>query len=138
MRLLFAVTCCLLLGCGSSGPFDYEKVSGRITYEDGSPIPGPALRLRFVAQDAPEVERAFPRPAFAIVNAEGEFDCVTSHKYGDGLIPGKHKVSIEMEGLPDARPPVPREYLSANTTPLTVDTADAPFDLKVPKPQASR
>ena len=138
MRLLISLLCCAVIGCSSGSPYDYEKVSGKITYDDGSPIPAPALRLRFVAQDAPQVDGAFPRPAFANVHEQGEFDCVTSYKYGDGLIPGKHKVSIEREGLPDARPPVPKEYLSINTTPLVIDTEDAPLEIKVPKPQAAR
>jgi hypothetical protein len=136
MRSLILVGCCWLAGCGSGGPFEYEKVSGRITYEDGSPIPVSGWRLRFVAQDAPQVAGAHPRPAFAIPDAAGNFDSVTSYKFGDGLIPGKHKVSIEMEGVTDARAPAPREYLSTHTTPLTVDTSQAPFDLKLPKPAA--
>jgi hypothetical protein len=125
----------LLIGCGSGGPFEYENVSGKITYEDGSPIPVDGLRLRFIAQDAPQVDNAFPRPAFADVDSQGEFASVTSYKYGDGLIPGKHKVAIEKEGSPDVRPPVPKEYLSISTTPLMVDTADAPFRIKVPRPK---
>jgi hypothetical protein len=138
MRILIALLCSLIVGCGSGSPFDYEKVSGKITYEDGSPIPGNGLRLRFIALDAPQVDNAHPRPAFAIVNEQGEFDCVTSHKYGDGLVAGKHKVSVEREGLPDAKPPVPKEYLSTNTSPITVDTSNAPFDIKVPKPTGKR
>jgi hypothetical protein len=125
----------LLAGCGSSGPFEYEKVSGKISYEDGTPIPGGGLRLRFIAQDAPQVEGAFPRPAFANVNDKGEFDCVTSYKFGDGLVPGKHKVAVEKEGLPNDRPPVGNEYLSVNTTPIVVDTSETPFDIKIPKPK---
>jgi hypothetical protein len=135
MRFAVSLTCCFVIGCGSGGPFEYEKVSGKLTYEDGTPIPGGGLRLRFIAQDAPQVENAFPRPAFADVDAQGEFPNVTSYKYGDGLIPGKHKVAIEKEGPPDARPAVPKEYLSISTTPLTVDTANAPFHIKVPKPK---
>jgi hypothetical protein len=135
MRYLFTFLICLATGCGSSGPFDYEKVSGKITYEDGTPIPG-ATRLQFIAQDAPAVEGASPRPAVANVNAQGEFDAVTSYKYGDGLIPGKHKVAIEAGGDPTKRVPVPKEYLSPSTTPLIVNTAEAPFDIKVPKPAA--
>lgn len=136
MRITIAlICCCSAIGCGSGGPYDYEKVSGKITYDDGTAIPGGGLRLRFVAQEAPQVENAFPRPAFANVDSNGEFENVTSHKFGDGLIPGKHKVAIEKEGMPDARAPVPKEYLSINTSPLTVDTADAPFHIKVPKPK---
>jgi hypothetical protein len=135
MRLAVLLACCFLIGCGPGGPFEYEKVSGKITYDDGSPIPGGGLRLRFIAQDAPQVENAFPRPAFADVDAQGEFASVTSYKPDDGLIPGKHKVAIEKEGSPDARPPVPKEFLSITTTPLVIDTADSPFHIKVPKPK---
>jgi hypothetical protein len=135
MRIVLIVCICFLAGCGSGSPFEYEKVSGKITYEDGSPIPGGGLRLRFIAEEPPKVENAFPRPAFADVDAQGEFSCVTSYKYGDGLIPGKHKVAIEKAGSPDARAPVPKEYLAINTTPLVVDTADSPFEIKVPKPK---
>jgi hypothetical protein len=135
MRYLFIFIIGVVVGCGSSGPFDYEKVSGKITYEDGTPIPG-ATRLQFIAQDAPAVEGASPRPAVANVNAQGEFDVVTSYKYGDGLIAGKHKVAIESGGDPTKRVPVAKEYLSPSTTPLVVDTAEAPFNIKVPKPAA--
>jgi hypothetical protein len=138
MRFTVVFCCCLALGCGSGSPYDYERVSGKLTYEDGTTIPGGGLRLRFVALDAPQVENAVPRHAFANIDANGEFASVTSHKFGDGLIPGKHKVAIEKEGLPDARAPVPKEYLSINTTPLTVDTADAPFHIKVPKPDGKK
>jgi hypothetical protein len=137
-RLLLCCLFCLATGCGSDGPYEYEKVSGKITYEDGSPIPLGMLRLRFVAQDAPQVENTFPRPAFAIANAQGSFDCATSYKYGDGLIPGRHKVAIELEGAPGGQIPVPKEYLSINTTPIVVDTDESPFDIKVPKPQPAR
>ncbi len=91
-----------------------------------------------MALDAPSVENAHPRPAFAMVSAGGVFDCATSYKYGDGLIPGRHKVSIEREGLPEAKSVVPKEYLSATTTPITVDTVEAPFDIKIPKPKGNR
>ena len=119
------------IGCGSGGPFDYVPVSGTVKYEDGTPFPADGIQLRFDAQDAPKVENAFPRPGLARLNAQGEFDSVTSYKYGDGLIPGKHKVAIE------AGPTVvAKEYSSIATTPLVVDTNDAPFDIKVPKPAA--
>ena len=137
MRFTLLFACSVAIGCGSSSPFDYVKVSGKITYDDGTAIPG-SLRLKFVAEDAPTVEGAVPRPAFANVNDRGEFDCVTSYKYGDGLIPGRHKVAVEAGGKPDAKPRVPKEYLTIATTPLEVDTADAPFDIKVPKPKGTR
>src|SRR5690242_2138194 len=63
--LLFLLA--FIAGCGSGSPYKYTKVSGKVTYEDGSPIPG-GLRLRFEALDAPAVEKAHPRPAIANVN----------------------------------------------------------------------
>ena len=121
-------------GCWSSGPFDYVPASGKIAYDDGTPIPG-GCRLAFVAQDAAPVGNAYPRPGLANVDAEGKFDCVTSHKFGDGLIPGKHKVVIQNAGEQTGKPVVPKEFTSETTTTLIVDTHDAPFDIKVPKPK---
>lgn len=131
MRYLILLSVVLTLGCGSGGPFSYKKVNGTISYDDGSAVPG--VVLRFVALDAPKIENATPRPAFANADSQGKFDCVTSYKYGDGLIPGKHKVVIEVD--PNAKPVVPKEYTNVATTPLEVDTADSPFDIKVTRPK---
>src|SRR6187399_935295 len=95
MRLLLVLICGVTIGCGSGSPYSYVKATGKLTYEDGPPLPSASVRLQFAAQDAPAVEGSHPRPATAYVNAQGEFDCVTSYKYGDGLIRGKHKVAIE-------------------------------------------
>jgi hypothetical protein len=126
--------CGLSIGCGRGGPFEYEKVSGKVVYADGSRIPAGGMELRFEALDAPQVEHASPRPAKASVNAEGVFDCVTSYKYGDGLIPGRHKVAIDVGPGPDGKPLVPKECTSIATTPLQINTKDAPLQIKVPRP----
>lgn len=123
----------VVAGCGSSGPFEFVPVSGTVAYEDGAPLPG-GCKLFFVAQDVEAVGTAHPRPARANVDQQGEFDCVTSYKYGDGLIPGKHKVAIRAGSSADGKPLVPPEYASTETTPLVIDTADAPLLIKVPKP----
>ena len=137
-RIYAALLCCIFAGCGSGSPYDYVKASGKITYDDGTPLPANNLKLRFVAQDPPIVSGAHPRAAFAVVDAEGKFDCVTSYKYGDGLIPGRHRVSVEREGLPSEKIPVSLEYMASSTTPIEVDTADAPFEIKVPRPKGGR
>jgi hypothetical protein len=135
--VIFLVFVCAA-GCGSGSPFKYVKVRGKIAYDDGTPIPSEGIRLRFAALDAPKVENAVPRPAFARVDNNGEFASVTSYKPDDGLIPGKHKVAIEVGGGPGTTVPVPKEYQSISTTPLIVDTADLPLDIKVPKPKGNR
>ena len=136
IRLLFILACALSAGCGSNSPFDYEKVAGEIMYDDGTPIPAGGMQLRFAAQDAPTLENAYPRPAVANVDEQGAFDCVTSYKYGDGLIPGRHKVAIEVGLSPGGKTLVPKEYTSITTTPLVIDTENAPLEIKVPKPDA--
>lgn len=135
MRFLLFLVCGLALGCGSGSPYSYVKTAGKVSYDDGTPIPSGSLRLQFAAQDAPAVEGAHPRPAIANVNAQGEFDCVTSYKYGDGLIRGKHKVAIEQAADSKGKPLVPKEYTSMASTPLLVDTDTLPFDIRVPKPK---
>jgi hypothetical protein len=130
----WAFALALLTGCGSSGPYKYVPVSGKITYEDGSPIPVGGMRLLFVAMDAPTVDGAHPRPAMANVDASGEFAVVTSYKYGDGLIPGRHKVAIQAPTELDGRPIIPKSCINELTTELIVDTAERPLVIKVPKP----
>src|SRR4051812_40252383 len=126
-RAVFSLFWIVLAGCVSNSPFKYVKVSGKIGYEDGTPIPVGGMELRFTALDAPKLEKAYPRPAVARVNEKGEFERVTSYKYGDGLIPGRHKVSLDLGSGQDAKPLVPKEYTSIATTPLEVDTAKMPF-----------
>jgi hypothetical protein len=111
------------------------EASGHIGYEDGTPIPSRGYRLLFSAIDAPPVEGAHPRPGTADVDAKGDFDRVTSYKYGDGLIPGRHKVAFQEVKDKQGRLLVPKEFTNISTTPLTVDTNDVPFDIKVPKPK---
>jgi hypothetical protein len=136
-QFIATVACCVCLGCGSGSPYSYVKATGKITYDDGTPLRN--LRVLFAAQDAPTVEGAHPRPAVANLNDQGEFDCVTSYKYGDGLIAGKHKVAIESGGSPEnSAAVVPKEYQSIATTPLIVDTANLPIEIKVPKPKGKR
>jgi hypothetical protein len=129
MRFLLLFTCFVCLGCGSSGPYHYVKIDGKLLYEDGSPIPASAIRLQFAAQNAPAIEGAHPRPAVANVDAQGGFPCVTSYKYGDGLIPGKHKVAIQQATDQGGQLLVPNEFTSIATTPLIVDTEDAPLEI---------
>ena len=120
-----------MVGCGSDQPFSYVPMSGKVTYEDGTPVT--AGRLQFESQ-APAQRTLHPRPAVALIKPDGTFDAVTSHKHGDGLIPGKHKVSFIFATDQGGKALVPSEYTSMATTPLVIDTEDAPLEIKVPKP----
>jgi len=134
-HLVLVAVFAALTGCGQGDPFDYVKVSGKVTYEDGSPIPGDRLEVEFVPLAEPVDPQTHPRPGFATMNEDGTFDSVTSYKHGDGLVPGRHKVAVRSFSE-DLNPTgaVPEEYTNPETSPLEVDTADAPFHLKIPKP----
>lgn len=137
VRRLFVHVCllALLAGCSSSSsPFDYVKVSGKVRYEDGTPLPLKGFVLKFYALDAPSIEGAKPRVAQASVDSQGNFDQVTSHKYGDGLIPGRHRVAFFYATDASGRSVVPEDYAMPGSSPLIIDTADAPLEIRVPKP----
>jgi len=125
----------LLPGCGGE-PFDYVDVAGKVTYEDGTPIPVEPLVLTFYPQAAPVDSKTHPRPGLTVARKEdGTFSLVSSHKANDGLVAGRHKVTLtNLDGGALDPSLVPAEYADPATTPLEIDTADAPFHLKVRKP----
>lgn len=134
------VACCsllLLAGCGARDPFSYVPASGKVTYEDGSLIPVDPLVLTFDPQSDPIDGKTYPRPGMAIVDpSNGTFNSATSHKVNDGLVRGRHKVTLGTVGRkPIAASIVPKEYGDRAKTPLEVDTTRQPFELKVRKPK---
>lgn len=124
----------LSAGCGDSGPFEYIPVQGKVTFEDGTPIPAGGMMLQFQSLDAKPVGDMHPRPASASVDASGEFKLATSLKYGDGLIPGRHKVALQYATDAKGKLLIPPDYAHLGTTPLIVDTGDGVLEIKVPRP----
>ncbi len=121
--------------------YSYVKVSGKVTYSDGTAIPAFTLKLTFIAENpfpAPN-EKAFVPKGKANTDKDGSFDVETSHFYGDGLKSGKHKVQVipfddhdqPIAGL------VPQEYRDAKTTPLEIDTADVPLAIRIKRPSVA-
>ena len=133
---ILALTLVALGGCGSSDPFDYVQVRGKVTYDDGSTIPAQFIRVTFVPQTPPADVKTHPRPGVAEVDvATGSFDVVTSHDFGDGVVRGAHKVTIvSLDQQLNATPSVPAIYGDVNTTPITVDAAESPYHFQVRKP----
>ena len=134
--LLWILGSLFLLGCGVRDPFTYVPVSGTLTYEDGTLLPVDNVTLMFYPQSPPKNMKTHPRPGLAYIDkATGRFEKATSHKPGDGLVRGKHKVTVVDIFLAPLPPEVvPPEYANPATTPLEVDTADAPFHIKIRKP----
>ncbi|TWT35451.1 hypothetical protein KOR34_03420 [Posidoniimonas corsicana] len=124
----------MFMGCGGSRPsFGVVPVEGRVTYDDGTPIPGVAVQ--FVPQTPPLDAKTVPRPGVAGIADDGTIAQVTTYNYGDGLVPGKHKVIVKSKtGNGQRTQAVDPKYSSSETTPLMVDTADSPFEIKVEKP----
>jgi hypothetical protein len=118
----------LVAGCGTGSPFESVPVSGKVTYEDGSPAPVGKIFFKCLE---PPIDGMHPRVASVPVQSDGTFDNVTTYKFGDGLVVGKHKVSLS--GDPKL---IPKEYTTSTNTPLEIDvTASGQYlELKVPRP----
>ena len=123
-------------GCSNGNPYDLVDVSGSVKYEDGSLIPAGSIMLKFNPEAAAIDAKTHPRKGFALVNvSDGTFDYATTHKHADGLVAGKHKVLVvayAAEGKTGNF--VPKEYLRPDTTPIEVDTANLPLEIKIKKP----
>jgi hypothetical protein len=119
------------VGC-KRDPYACVPVSGKVTYEDGSLIPAQRIRLIFVSQAPPVNPKVYPRDGSALVDVKtGTFSWATTYVPKDGLISGEHKVLIQCTpaGLVD------KDYDDRNNTPVTVNTSQSPFELKVQKPE---
>jgi hypothetical protein len=126
------------LGCGQGAPFDIVPVHGKVTYEDGTPIPGHQVLVKFHPQFEGKDAKTQPRYAQAEVSKTGEFVEATTWKYGDGAIPGPHKVTVE--ALSKTYAPngnVDPIYANPETTPLTaeVKASGDTFEFTVKKPK---
>src|SRR5262249_20386808 len=118
------------VGCSGGSPYELVKVSGTVKYEDGSLIPAETIMLTFEPEAAPLDAKTHPRKSYGEVNvSDGTFATMTTHKYGDGVVAGRHKVLI----IPTTRDGkitnlVPDEYRNVGRTPIEVDTDHQPLD----------
>lgn len=137
LPLAVALLCTSLAGCGSENPFDMVQISGTVTYEDGSPIPGDRVVVRFYPGVKPIDKKFHPRPAQGEVKPDGTFETLTTVRYGDGVIPGPQKVVVQaLDVNEQPTRAVPREYHQPHSTPLEVDISSGsePVEIKVAKP----
>jgi hypothetical protein len=136
LTLSCMLACLLLNGCGKNDPFDYVPVTGKLTYEDGTLLPV-AVQLTFYPIGGSVNIKTNARPGMVTTEkATGEFRDVTSHRYGDGLVRGRHRVTLgggNGRPLPDSV--AAAEYGDPDHTPLEVDTSKLPFEIKVKKPR---
>jgi len=127
----------LAAGCGPRAPYACVRVSGKVTYDDGSLIPAEQIRVTFVPQAPPINATVQPHSGSAAVDVKsGKFAAATTYSLNGGIIAGKHKVLVYAYSGGKLRTDlVPNEYSDPGTTPLLVDTSQLPFDIKVRKPK---
>ena len=98
-------------GCGSSVPFDFVPVHGKVTYEDGSRIDADSILVTFNPIVSEEKGKTVPPGGQTNVNVQdGTFSAVSSHRANDGVAVGRHKVVIVSfkKGPMGSRPPAQR------------------------------
>jgi hypothetical protein len=125
-------------GCGSSVPFDFVPVHGKVSYEDGSRIDADSILVTFNPIVSGEKSKTVPPGGQTSVNVQdGTFSAVSSHRANDGVAVGRHKVVIVSfkKGSSAPSPAVPPVYRKESSTPLEVEvvSTDQFLDLKVSK-----
>ncbi len=124
------------VGCGNANPYATIPVTGVVKYVDGSLIPAQRITLKFISEQPPLDPKTHPRPGLGEVNVEDGSFVVSTYDFDDGLIRGKHRVtvmSVDGRGLPSSE--VPRRYHLPETSGLVVDTEKLPFELLIENPR---
>lgn len=137
---LIAALAAGLGGCGGE-PFKLVPVRGKVSYSDGSLIPGDQIVVRFIPQQAARSGKDVAPAAIGDVDPkDGTFPGVTSHTYLDGAVPGRHKVTLMAmkmgpEGLMTPNKAVAERYQKVETTPLEWDVGHdkGPAEFKIEK-----
>lgn len=132
----------MLGGCGAKTPFPLEPVRGTVKYDDGSPIEADQIRIVFNPIDTAARDKVAPRSAAAYADvASGGFDGFTTWKNHDGVLVGRHKVTVialrlDQRGTTEPTDAIPSRYHRAETTPLEVEViggGDNDFNLEIIK-----
>lgn len=114
----------------------YHRVSGEVTYADGTPIPIDGLVLRFHSFVRARGAQTLPAVGQAVVDrASGRFASATTFFPGDGILAGTHKVTLH---APDDKP-LPEgvassDYEDVSKTSLRINTQDTPLKILIDKP----
>jgi hypothetical protein len=134
LRSLGFLALIVAAGCGGK-PYSCVPVSGKVMYEDGTPIPAGQIRLTFISQTPASDPKLPPKNGLAVADGKtGAFDYATTFIHKDGIIVGEHKVVIQcINGGHEAHNLIPDEFQTPNTTTLKVRSSEAPFVIKVPK-----
>ena len=144
--VMVVLAACFSTGCSEADPFPLEKITGKVTYSDGSLIKAGTIQIICKSVDVEAVGGKSPRGAKGMIDPEtGEFSKFTTWKAGDGVICGRNKVAIvpmeygkgiDSMGRP-AKGLLARKYFKTSTTELEIDVVSGGenyFELIVEKP----
>jgi hypothetical protein len=127
------------MGCGRGGGQEVVPVRGTITYGGGT-WPKPGVLQFFADSSVPDQSL---RPAVGEFGADGRLT-VTTFTKGDGLVPGKYRISVVSYETPPSKTEltfpknyVPRRYHSPATSGLaiTVDKGQKVVELSFDVPK---
>jgi hypothetical protein len=137
---VFSCTLTWLIGCGGGGAsYEVVPVSVTVTYEDGSPISvgqGEYVSVNFHPEAATADDAEGPRPGSGTLSGSGgKVEGITTYEQDDGLVLGKHKVTLTATTTDRSANPIPAPYGNPATTPLEIEVTESgqTFDLKVAK-----
>lgn len=137
--IILATVTLAIIGCRqSTEQLPTIPVSGKVTYEDGSPVMAERMEVRFVPRvDSPE-EEGCPVAAVGRVDVRNNsFTEMTTYVFGDGAIAGEHDVEVVRFG--DEENPAgykPRIYRGDDVWPstVTVDPNHTSFHITITGP----
>lgn len=136
------------IGCGGGNPYGTAQISGKVTYEDGTPFSWAneaeqkAVTLYFYPQADPKDPKTYPRYGSTQLAPDGTFANATTYEYADGVIRGKCKVVVKPtksgQDVPEKEIKklklIDLSFTNADKTPLEFEiTPNAVLDIKVKK-----
>jgi hypothetical protein len=114
-------------GCGGSGTY---RVTGKVVFPDGTPLPHGTVLFNPVADPVadPAATAEDKRPtASGQIQTDGTFKLLT-YKDGDGAMPGKYRVGIRLPSRRPGEAPKPPyidpRFLSSATSGIEVEVKD--------------
>lgn len=122
--LLSAVTCLGFLGCSGNGGAT-EKVTGTVTFEDGTPVTGGTIIFADTQKNSSSV---------GYIQDDGSYTLGTFDE-ADGAPQGNYKVSIIGSSDYGKSSPISSKFANQDQTPLTAEVVDGEnvLDFKVDK-----
>ena len=120
MFAVLAGTLALVAGCGSGR----VKISGRVVYDDGSPVEEGTVCGELEDADAKQMVQGE-------IDKDGSFSLGTTQP-GDGAKPGKYKLIVlcrtpgDAEASQGKKPAVDGKYARYNTSGLALDATEGP------------